>query len=1222
MTEMSKSVEGQARLDVAEERVNRALARYIEDHEHDDVKNKAKRQDMEEVEQMEDMEQMFEDAAPLQDVNESIAMAPTSPASSGRTPVDNEEDLMDAGMCDQRTSDARHSGDTPSGPLIDRTATDLGQCADGGSVPLGAALRHTHHADEGGIPPRTALRHVGVPGAMAVPADEAGPAETPVSETIRTAGEIAKTMCNKSYLCDNRRDGDICAWEEDKVLTRTAGEIMKAMSLDPDHCPTTDTYNDGDDVAMLITEVFFTGGKQFARDRRSAFKRVISEIYSPPRLTAAASKIPRCGILPGFAMDLGSVDDEGEPWDFRRACKREKALKLLRETKPFFLMGSPPCTGYCSWQKLNDVQYEKSAADVKRRMTEAQLHIDFSAMLYREQIESGRYFIHEHPWNSGSWNEKSIEQLLEVQGVERRRVDQCQWGAQVMSGPEEGSPVMKPSGIMSNAAKLLDVVCKRCRGSSGRCSRRKGGVHTHCEGKVARDAAIYSQQFCKALLRGMTHQMRHDGMATPGCVGVHAVEDKDTAPTAMCTPENGYSGRFKDDITGQPLKDPLVMEARKIELDYFNQKGVWTKRPFGEAKARTGRLPITVRWVDVNKGDELNPKYRSRLVARQLKARDMSGDNFFAPTPPLEALRTVISMCATSMGSYRPNWNPTSETRTQVSTVDVARAYFNAKCDPEDPCYVQLPAEDGDVNTKCGLLIRHMYGTRRAADGWQEEYSSTMVRDLGFVQGTASPNLFRHKGKGIVCSVHGDDFTSSGPKDALDWFEAELQNHYEVTIQPRLGPGPDDAKEVRVLNRIIRWCEGHLEYEADPRQAEKLVLECGLEGCKSTATPGVRASFEEVEKDVELPKDQHSAFRGAAARGNYLAADRLDCQFACKEVCRGMSTPTQRSWGALRRMCRYIAGLPRLVYRFERQEVNAVDCYTDTDWAGCPKTRKSTSGGCILLGSHTIKHWSSTQTSVSLSSGEAEFNGVVKGSGMALGYQSLLRDLGVDLPVRVWTDSSAAIGICSRQGLGKLRHLDTHTLWVQQAVRQKRIDLRKIAGERNPADIFTKHSLTREKLGGLVSLFSCHFSSGRSEAAPLLRTHESQKATMASCRAQLGDEPTVNTVQDLEEPYMPHRVMTQIQMDAEHPSVVVPEDDDDDFAKGEHHDTVMARGMEIATEIVEQMQKFGRTARVVEMEKHITDIEAELNVESVDCVTEEAEAKLNIEDDYRVPNES
>ena len=114
-----------------------------------------------------------------------------------------------------------------------------------------------------------------------------------------------------------------------------------------------------------------------------------------------------------------------------------------------------------------------------------------------------------------------------------------------------------------------------------------------------------------------------------------------------------------------------------------------------------------------------------------------------------------------------------------------------------------------------------------------------------------------------------------------------------------------------------------------------------------------------------------------------------------------------------------------------------------------------------MLGRHCMKHWSSTQSSISLSSGEAEFAGVIRGAGQGLGYQALLKDVGVELPLRVWTDSSAAIGICSRQGLGKLRHLDTHTLWIQQAVRTKRVDLRKVDGECNPADILTKHSLSR-----------------------------------------------------------------------------------------------------------------------------------------------------------------
>ena len=126
-----------------------------------------------------------------------------------------------------------------------------------------------------------------------------------------------------------------------------------------------------------------------------------------------------------------------------------------------------------------------------------------------------------------------------------------------------------------------------------------------------------------------------------------------------------------------------------------------------------------------------------------------------------------------------------------------------------------------------------------------------------------------------------------------------------------------------------------------------------------------------------------------------------------------------------------------------------------------------------MLGRHAIKHWSSTQSSVALSSGEAEFAGVIRGSGQGLGYQALLQDFGVEAGLRVWTDSSAAIGICNRQGPGTLRHLDTHTLWIQQAVRTGRVDLRKVAGEVNPADLFTKHSLSRLRLEQFVALHGC-----------------------------------------------------------------------------------------------------------------------------------------------------
>jgi hypothetical protein len=175
------------------------------------------------------------------------------------------------------------------------------------------------------------------------------------------------------------------------------------------------------------------------------------------------------------------------------------------------------------------------------------------------------------------------------------------------------------------------------------------------------------------------------------------------------------------------------------------------------------------------------------------------------------------------------------------------------------------------------------------------------------------------------------------------------------------------------------------------------------------------------------------------------------------------------------------------VYKYRWQEADVIDVYSDTDWAGCLRTRKSTSGGCLMLGQHLLKSWSSTQTAVSLSSGEAEFYGVVKASGIGLGYQALLEDLGYVLPIRVWTDSSATMGICARVGLGKLRHIDTNCLWIQAKVRSGAILLHKVKGEVNPADLFTKHLSSNDRIVSLLRLFGCEYATGRSELAPKLR---------------------------------------------------------------------------------------------------------------------------------------
>ena len=104
---------------------------------------------------------------------------------------------------------------------------------------------------------------------------------------------------------------------------------------------------------------------------------------------------------------------------------------------------------------------------------------------------------------------------------------------------------------------------------------------------------------------------------------------------------------FRDDITGQLLDPALVAGARKKEPQYFDDKEVWDLRPISECRRLTGKSPVTVRWVDVNKGCGLKPNVTSRLAARQI--RQAGEESRFAPTSPLEALRSIISMVATNL---------------------------------------------------------------------------------------------------------------------------------------------------------------------------------------------------------------------------------------------------------------------------------------------------------------------------------------------------------------------------------------------------------------------------------------------------------------------------------------------------------------------------------------------------------------------------------------------
>ena len=155
---------------------------------------------------------------------------------------------------------------------------------------------------------------------------------------------------------------------------------------------------------------------------------------------------------------------------------------------------------------------------------------------------------------------------------------------------------------------------------------------------------------------------------------------------------------------------------------------------------------------------------------------------------------------------------------------------------------------------------------------------------------------------------------------------------------------------------------------------------------------------------------------------------------------------------------------------------------SDTDWAGCVRTRQSTSDGCIMIGSHVTKFWSSTQASLALSSGEAELTAVVKCSCECIGMVQLAEDWGLSVEADVLVDSTAALGVVNRKGAGRLRHVRVGKPWIQQVQEDGDLRYREVKGTQNPADMITKY-LSSSEINKYLEMLGIDTRTGRADSS-------------------------------------------------------------------------------------------------------------------------------------------
>ena len=501
-----------------------------------------------------------------------------------------------------------------------------------------------------------------------------------------------------------------------------------------------------------------------------------------------------------------------------------------------------------------------------------------------------------------------------------------------------------------------------------------------------------------------------------------------------------------DDVSGLELDPSKIRSARREEMDGFKKMEVYEHVLREDAKRDKDGKFIGVRWVDTLKGEDV----RSRLVAQEFAKKDKRND-LYAPTPPLSSARWLVSRCASG--------NRGGDAGRRLMLIDVKKAFLYGKI--ERSVYVDLPEEDemSKSGLYVGKLIKAMYGTRDAPAVWQLELEGTL-RDMGFVTSKSTPCLYFNASTELRIVAHVDDLLIEGSSEELESFRKRLTEKYEIKSSI-LGPDSNEESSIVYLGRKISWETHGLAWEGDEKMVRDLVTEWELSDCKKADTPGAKdvdESKDPYAEEVFMEPEMASRYRSAAAKLNYASLDNPRISYAAKEVSRTMSKPRVGDEVKLKRILRYLSEIPNCKYFYNWQEEPAcLVGFTDSDWAGCRRTRRSTSGGAVMHGQHLIMHWSRTQACVALSSCEAELNAGVKMTSELLGLVLAFSELGVRYEAEVRGDCSPMQGVIERRGVGKVKHLCLKQLWMQEKVRDKSVKFVKIPRDDNPSDAMTHH---------------------------------------------------------------------------------------------------------------------------------------------------------------------
>lgn len=371
------------------------------------------------------------------------------------------------------------------------------------------------------------------------------------------------------------------------------------------------------------------------------------------------------------------------------------------------------------------------------------------------------------------------------------------------------------------------------------------------------------------------------------------------------------------------LIDPNWKPSMVEEYDAQIKNKTWglVPRPYGANV-------INSMWLYKHKcdADGTIRRHKSRLVANgKTQEEGVDFDETFSPVVKPATIRMVLNI-ALSRG-----WN--------LQQLDVKNAFLHGTI--SETIYMHQPPGFVDKTKPHHVckLNKALYGLKQAPRAWNARFGQYITR-LGFVASKTDASLFVYKHKNDIAYLllYVDDIILTGSsKDLLHKITSSLKKEFPMSDLGRLKFFL--GVKVEYNKAGIFLSQGHY--------ATEIIARAGMAECKPVSTPADVNSKLSADSGDRI--DDPKQYRSLAGALQYLTFTRPDITYAVQQVCLFMHDPRQQHLTALRRIIRYIQGTKGYGLQLYRSTIDSLIAYSDADWAGCPDTRRSTSGYCVYL---------------------------------------------------------------------------------------------------------------------------------------------------------------------------------------------------------------------------------------------------------------------------------